>query len=113
MVLLAANSRAGVRVPARLAAWARRAPLLLATALFAVLACQILTGVGGSWLASIDEPWTYNAVPVLAAIACVPQGSRRKELLAWWCLALAILARGPGDLCYTFVLAVSRGSPFR
>jgi two-component system cell cycle response regulator len=107
MALLAANSRAGWRTPA-LTAWARRAPLILGAVLFAVLACQILTGLGGHWLASVDERWTYNAVPVLAAISCVVQGSRQRERLAWWLVALAIIAWGLGDIYYTFVLE-SRG----
>jgi two-component system, cell cycle response regulator len=111
MVLLAANSRAGWRTPA-LATWARRAPLILGTLLFAVLACQILTGVGGHWLASFDERWTYNAVPVLAALACVVQGSRQKERFAWWLVALAIVAWGLGDIYYTFVLESHSVIPF-
>jgi two-component system, cell cycle response regulator len=111
MVLLAANSRAGWRTPA-LMTWARRAPLILGTVLFGVLACQILTGVGGHWLASFDERWTYNAVPVLAALACVVQGSRRKQRIAWWLVALAIVSWGLGDMYYTFVLESQSSIPF-
>jgi two-component system, cell cycle response regulator len=111
MVLLAANSRAGWRTPA-LIVWARRAPLILATTLFAVLACQILTGVGGHWLASLDERWTYNAVPPLAALACVVQGSRQRQRLAWWLVALSILSWGLGDMYYTFVLESHSVIPF-
>src|SRR5437870_3371286 len=112
MVLSAANSRVGLRAPARLTAWACRAPLILATALFAVLACQILTGVGGHWLASVDERWTYNAVAPLAALACVVQGSRQRERLAWWLVALSILSWGLGDMYYTFVLESHSAIPF-
>jgi two-component system cell cycle response regulator len=112
MVLLAANSRAGLRASARVAVWARRIPLLLAAVLFAVLACQILTGLGGPGLASFDERWTYNGVPPLAALACVVQGSRQKERLAWWCVALAILSWGLGDIYYTFALESRSVIPF-
>jgi diguanylate cyclase (GGDEF)-like protein len=111
MVLLAANSRAGWRTPA-LVTWTRRAPLILGTVLFGVLACQILTGVGGHWLAAFDERWTYNAVPVLAALACVVQGSRRKERVAWWLVATAIVSWGLGDIYYTFVLESRSVIPF-
>jgi two-component system cell cycle response regulator len=111
MVLLAADTRAGLRSPA-LVKWARRAPLMLGAALFGVLACQILTGVGGHWLASVDERWTYNAVPVLAALACVVQGSRRRDRVAWWLVALAILSWGLGDIYYTLVLESRSVIPF-
>src|SRR5437667_27738 len=53
-----------------------------------------------------------TAVPVLAALACVAQGSRRKERLAWWCVGLAILAWGLGDIYYTFVLESRSVIPF-
>jgi diguanylate cyclase (GGDEF)-like protein len=90
----------------------RRLPFTLGLIAFAVLAVQVETGLGGSRLADFDERWTYNAMPVFAALACVVATRRRSDRVAWIWIAAAILLWGGGDTYYTFVLEPRVEIPF-
>lgn len=87
-------------------------PLLAALLLFLVLVLQVGAGVGGAGFASFNERWTYNAVPILAALTCFRASRRHASRTPWLLLGLAILSWGLGDLYYTFVLEQQTTIPF-
>jgi two-component system cell cycle response regulator len=92
-------------------AWSRL-PLAVACVLVGIVALQILTGVGGHAFGAFCERWLYEAVSPLTALSCVIGGARRPERLAWWCVGLAILSWGAGDIYYTFALEGGASIPY-
>ena len=96
----------------RLLPFWRNAPLTLAAAAFALLAVQITTGLGGTWLETFDERWTYNAVTVLAAANCFLRARGQSDRVVWIAVGLAIALWGAGDLYYTFWLEQRSVIPF-
>ena len=79
---------------------------------FAVVTVQILTGVGGEWLASFDERWTYNVAIALGALNCFLCARGRPDRVVWVLVGCAIAAWGAGDVYYTFVLEGKTVIPF-
>ncbi len=90
----------------------RHLPLAFSAACFAVVAAQLLSGVGGAWLADFDENWTYNAVTVSAALSCFVCSRGRSDRIVWLAVGLAISAWAAGDIYYTFWLENRAEIPF-
>jgi len=85
---------------------------MLATVLFAALAFQIETHVGGKPTSDFFGNWIYTAIPFLAGISCVLRGGRENERLAWSLVGAGMLAWALGDAYYTFVLQNLKVVPF-
>jgi diguanylate cyclase (GGDEF)-like protein len=90
----------------------RHLPLALATGCFAVVALQLLTGVGGEAFETFNENWTYNAVTVLAAASCFACARGRPDRVVWIAVGLAIACWAAGDVYYTFWLENRAVVPF-
>ena len=98
----------------------RNAPLSLGVGGFAVLALQVETGVGGAWLANINNKYTYDAILVLAALNCfsaagsapiASSGVVGVAISAWACRRrlLHVVARREGK--HPVPVALRRGLP--
>src|SRR5690348_13896146 len=85
-------------VPTRLRLLVRNAPLTLAVAGFTLLAVQIVTGVGGSALATFDENWNYNLITALAALNCFLHSRGRSDRPVWIAVGVAISMWCAGDV---------------
>jgi len=90
----------------------RRLPLTIGLIALAVLSVQVETGLGGQWLASFDERWTYNAIMPIASAACVLAAWPRSDRVAWLWIACGMVLWGVGDIYYTFVLEQKAVMPF-
>jgi diguanylate cyclase len=99
-------------VAARLRSVLQNAPLSLAVAGFALLAVQIVSGFGGSGLATFDENWTYNLITALAALNCFVRARGRPDRFVWIAVGTAIAAWCAGDVYYTFWLESKAVTPF-
>jgi two-component system, cell cycle response regulator len=99
-------------VAARLRSVLQNAPLSLAVAGFALLAVQIVSGFGGSGLATFDENWTYNLITALAALNCFVRARGRPDRFVWIAVGTAIAAWCAGDVYYTFWLESKAVIPF-
>lgn len=80
--------------------------LRLATvALFAAVAVQIETHVGGLATTTFFSQWIYNGVGLMAALTCFARYRSSGERATWLLIGLAILSWTCGDVYYTFVSA--------
>jgi diguanylate cyclase (GGDEF)-like protein len=86
--------------------------LAATTAMFCVLALQLLAGVGGAWLSNIDDNWTYNLIPIASGATCVAAAWRRPDRAAWICIGLGVAMWGVGDIYYTFALENKATVPY-
>ena len=82
----------------------RNAPLSLGAVGFVVLALQVETGLGGAWLARVDNDYTYDAILVLAALNCFVCAHGRPDRAVWAWVGVAISAWTAGDIYYTVFL---------
>jgi two-component system cell cycle response regulator len=89
----------------------RRTKVLLAVGLAGV-ATQLLhalAGVGPAWL---YEDVFYNATELVAAVLILDRARTRSEdRAAWLLLGLGVLGWTLGDICWSFVLSDSTGTP--
>ena len=90
----------------------RNAPFVLGVLGFAVLALQIETGLGGAWLANVDNKFTYDAILVLAALNCFLCARGRPDRAVWMWVGVAIAAWTAGDIYYTVFLDGKAVVPF-
>jgi diguanylate cyclase (GGDEF)-like protein len=90
----------------------RNAPFSLGVVGFAVLALQVETGLGGAWLARVDNDYTYDGILVLAALNCFFCGRGRSDRSVWVWVGVAISAWAAGDLYYTWFLDGKANIPF-
>jgi len=90
----------------------RNAPLSLGVVGFMVLAAQVQFGVGGAWLADVNNKFTYDGILVLAALNCVICGWRRSDRVVWLWVGVAISAWTAGDIYYTWWLDGKANVPF-
>jgi diguanylate cyclase (GGDEF)-like protein len=90
----------------------RNAPFGLGVLGFAVLALQIETGLGGAWLANVDNKFTYDAILVLAALNCFLCARGRSDRAVWMWVGVAIAAWTAGDIYYTVFLDGKAVVPF-
>ena len=90
----------------------RNAPFSLGVAGFVVLTLQTEFGLGGAWLARIDNDYLYDGILVLAALNCFVCGRGRADRTAWIWVGVAISAWAAGDIYYTAVLDGKAVIPF-
>ena len=81
----------------------RNAPFWLGVVGFAVLAAQVEFGLGGAWLANVNNKYTYDAILVLAALNCFLCARGRTDRVVWIWVGVAISAWTAGDIYYTCV----------
>ena len=90
----------------------RNGPLFLGVVGFAVLAAQVRFGLGGAWLANVNNKYTYDAILVLAALNCFLCGRGRSDRAVWVWVGVAISAWAAGDVYYTWWLDGRANIPF-
>jgi len=92
-------------------AW-RNAPFSLGVIGFVVLTLQTELGLGGAWLARIDNDYVYDGILILAALNCFFCVRGRADRTAWIWVGIAISAWAAGDIYYTAVLDGKAVIPF-
>ena len=90
----------------------RNAPFTLGVAGFVVLTLQTELGLGGAWLAHIDNSYLYDGILVLAALNCMLCARGRADRTAWIWVGIAISAWTAGDIYYTWWLDGKANIPF-
>ncbi len=90
----------------------RNAPFSLGVAGFVILTLQTEFGLGGAWLARIDNDYLYDGILILAALNCFFCGRGRADRTAWIWVGVAISAWAAGDIYYTAVLDGKAVIPF-
>ena len=90
----------------------RNAPFSLGVAGFVVLTLQTEFGLGGAWLARVDNDYLYDGILILAALNCFFCGRGRADRTAWIWVGVAISAWAAGDIYYTAVLDGKAVIPF-
>jgi diguanylate cyclase (GGDEF)-like protein len=77
---------------------------LVVLAAFAFLCAHLAFGLGGASLDHFTERWLYDALEVVAGIACLLRAaSTRHERVAWAVLGAGVLSFAIGDICFDFV----------
>ncbi len=92
----------------------RRLPLAVLAStgvLFAAVAVQLRTGLGGPGASKFFSDWLYDGIGVLAATTCLVRGLRGAGA-AWVWIAVGIFAWTFGDIYYTFALQGLAVQPF-
>jgi diguanylate cyclase (GGDEF)-like protein len=87
-------------------------PLSIGVVGFAVLAAQVEFGLGGAWLANVNNKYTYDGILVLAALNCFLCARGRTDRVVWLWVGVAISAWTAGDVYYTWFLDGKADIPF-
>jgi two-component system, cell cycle response regulator len=90
----------------------RNAALSLGVVGFVVLTLQVELGLGGAWLARVDNDYTYDAILVLSALNCFLCARNRPDRAVWIWVGIAISAWTAGDIYYTAFLDGKADIPF-
>ena len=77
-----------------------------------MLTLQTELGLGGAWLAHIDNSYLYDGILVLAALNCMFCARGRADRTAWIWVGIAISAWTAGDIYYTWWLDGKANIPF-
>jgi diguanylate cyclase (GGDEF)-like protein len=93
----------------------RLARVLLAvnTAIFALFAAQVSSGLGGPVVDDIFSPWVYELLMLLPAVICALRAATvQRERKAWLCASVALTCWLAGDLYYEAFLAGADNPPY-
>ena len=86
--------------------------LVVAALLFALVAGQLETGIGGQTVSRLCSNWLYDGIGLAAAFACFARGLRGRERAAWLLIGLGVLAWTAGDIYWTVALQTVSNPPY-
>src|SRR5579862_6560092 len=86
--------------------------LAVSALLFAIVALQLETGLGGPTVSKLCANWLYDGIGLAAVFACFSRAFAGRERAAWLLIGLGILAWTVGDIYWTVELEAVANPPF-